>query len=419
MTELWQRAQKAIPGGVNSPVRAFKSVGGEPVFMDSAAGAYLQDRDGKKYVDYVGSWGPAILGHAHPEVLGVVQAQMQKGMAFGTATELEVDFAEYLIQRVPSLEMVRLVSSGTEATLAAIRLARGFTQRAPIVKFRGCYHGHGDSFLIEAGSGAMTHGVPSSAGVTEAIAKDTLIADYNDLASVEAQLKSTPVAAVILEPVVGNMGVLIPQPGFLQGLRELCDQYGALLIFDEVMTGFRLSPTGAQGLYGIKPDLSTFGKIIGGGLPVGAYGGRADVMALVSPSGPVYQAGTLSGHPWAVQAGMKTLELLDAQAYARLEELGAQLEKGLNEVIAELSFPACVNRVGSMLTLFFNEGPVNGYADASISKTQLFGNFFNLMLQQGYYLPPSQFEAWFISLAHTPEIIENTIQAARKALRSM
>lgn len=416
---LWERAQNAMPGGVNSPVRAFKSVGGNPVFMDSAKGAYLCDRDGNQYVDYVGSWGPAILGHAHPEVLEVIQKQMLKGMAFGTATELEVDFAEYLIQRVPSMEMVRLVSSGTEATLAAIRVARGFTGKSAIVKFRGCYHGHGDAFLIEAGSGAMTHGVPSSAGVTEAIARDTWIADYNDLDSVESQLKGGQVAAVILEPVVGNMGLLAPEPGFLEGLRALCDQYGALLIFDEVMTGFRLSPSGAQGLYGIKPDLSTFGKIIGGGLPVGAYGGRREIMEMVSPVGPVYQAGTLSGHPWAVQAGMKTLQLLDDAAYQKLESLGAQLQKGLQEAILESGVEACVNRVGSMLTVFFNPGPVNTYAQASISKTQLFGNFFNLMLQQGYYLPPSQFEAWFISLAHTPEIIENTIQAARKALRSM
>lgn len=416
---LWERAQNAMPGGVNSPVRAFKSVGGNPVFMDSAKGAYLCDRDGNQYVDYVGSWGPAILGHAHPEVLEVIQKQMLKGMAFGTATELEVDFAEYLIQRVPSMEMVRLVSSGTEATLAAIRVARGFTGKSAIVKFRGCYHGHGDAFLIEAGSGAMTHGVPSSAGVTEAIARDTRIADYNDLGSVESQLKGGQVAAVILEPVVGNMGLLAPEPGFLEGLRALCDQYGALLIFDEVMTGFRLSPSGAQGLYGIKPDLSTFGKIIGGGLPVGAYGGRREIMEMVSPVGPVYQAGTLSGHPWAVQAGMKTLQLLDDAAYQKLESLGAQLQKGLQDAILESGVEACVNRVGSMLTVFFNPGPVNTYAQASISKTQLFGNFFNLMLQQGYYLPPSQFEAWFISLAHTPEIIENTIQAARKALRSM
>lgn len=416
---LWQRALEVMPGGVNSPVRAFKSVGGEPVFMERASGAQLFDRNGKAYVDYVGSWGPAILGHGHPEVLDVVRQQMEMGMAFGTATELEVLFAEYLCQRVPSLEMVRLVNSGTEATLAAIRVARGFTGRNAIVKFRGCYHGHGDAFLIEAGSGAMTHGVPSSAGVSAAVAQDTLIADYNDLASVEKLFSQNEIAAVILEPVVGNMGVLIPDMAFLQGLRDLCDRHQTVLIFDEVMTGFRLSPTGAQGLYGIQPDLSTFGKIIGGGLPVGAYGGKKEIMQMVSPSGPVYQAGTLSGHPWAVRAGWKTLELLGSEQYDRLESLGNRLEQGLRQAISETGVTANVNRVGSMLTLFFTASKVNGYADAAAANTQQFAKFFNLMLEQGFYLPPSQFEAWFISLAHSEEQIDQTIQAAKLALRSL
>ncbi len=418
---LWERAQNVLPGGVNSPVRAFGSVGGTPVFMERASGSKLWDRDGKEYLDYICSWGPAILGHAQPEVMAAVQKQMAMGMAFGTATEGEVIFAEYLCQRIPGIEMVRLVSSGTEATMAAVRVARGYTQRSGLVKFRGCYHGHGDPFLIQAGSGALTHGVPSSSGVPAETVAQTLLADFNDLDSVRACFEASPagIAAIILEPVVGNMGVLIPELPFLQGLRELCDQYGALLIFDEVMTGFRLSPTGARGLFDVQPDLFTFGKIIGGGLPVGAYGGSRTIMSQVSPLGPVYQAGTLSGHPWAVVAGLSTLKQLEDPAiYEALDNYGAQLEAGLRALCQEFAIPFEINRLGSMLTLFFADGPIRTYADALRSDTKAYAQFFNGMLERGIYLPPSQYEAWFWSTAHSSADLQKTLAAAREVFAS-
>jgi glutamate-1-semialdehyde 2,1-aminomutase len=399
--QLFEQAQALMPGGVNSPVRAFKSVGGTPVFMQSAKGAWLTDVDGNRYLDLINSWGPMILGHARPEVVEAVQQVANGSFSFGAPTAAEVEMAGLIRSMVPSVEMVRMVNSGTEATLSAIRVARGYTGREKIIKFEGCYHGHGDSFLIAAGSGAMTFGVPDSKGITAGVAQDTLTAPYNDLDAVKQLFahNSGKIAALILEPVVGNMGLVNPEPGFLQGLRDLCTQEGTVLIFDEVMTGFRLSAAGAQGLLGVNPDLSTFGKIIGGGLPVGAYGGKKEIMEMVSPAGPVYQAGTLSGNPVAMAAGITTLNILkaDPEIYSRLDSKGAQIEQGIKSILSEKGIEHIVNRCGSMFTLFFTEGPIRNLSDAKKSDTALFGRFFHALLDQGVYPAPSQFEAMFIS----------------------
>ncbi|MCH8327521.1 MAG: glutamate-1-semialdehyde 2,1-aminomutase [Candidatus Marinimicrobia bacterium] len=408
---MFAQAQALIPGGVNSPVRAFKSVGGEPVFMASAAGATLTDVDGNVYVDFVGSWGPMIVGHAHPQVVEAIEQAARKGTSFGTPSEAESRLAQLIIDRVPSVDLVRMVNSGTEATMSAVRLARGYTGRSKIIKFEGCYHGHGDSFLIKAGSGALTLGVPDSLGVPDAIARETLVATYNDLASVEAQFASFPddIAAVIVEPIAGNMGCIPGDRAFLEGLVALCQSMGALLIFDEVMTGFRVHPAGAQGLYGLTPDLTTFGKIIGGGLPVGAYGGRREIMELIAPLGPVYQAGTLSGNPLAMAAGIATLERCDDALYSHLEQLGADFEAALRA----LSLPLTINRVGSMFTLFMTTGAIEGYADVAACDMAKFSSFFNFALDRGIYLPPSQYETAFISGAHSELELEKLLETVR------
>jgi glutamate-1-semialdehyde 2,1-aminomutase len=407
-----------LPGGVNSPVRAFKGVGGTPPFIESARGCTLTDVDGNDYIDYIGSWGPMIVGHAHPAVVSAITEAASRGTSFGAPSPAEVELAEEMIRRVPSLEMVRLVNSGTEATMSAIRLARAATSRDVIIKFAGGYHGHADSFLIQAGSGAATLGLPNSPGVTRGAAQDTRVARYNDLDSVEAIFKSAPdqIAAIIVEPVAGNMGVVPPEPGFLEGLRSLCDRFGALLIFDEVMTGFRVHYSSAQGLYAIRPDLSTFGKVIGGGLPVGAYGGRTDLMKLIAPSGNVYQAGTLSGNPLAMAAGLATLKLLDHRAYEILEATSAALQTGLSEACESRGIPHSVQRVGSMLTLFFSPDPVRNMDDASRADHGRFARFFGSMLRSGVHLPPSGYEAWFVSLAHDQNTIDRTLEAAAQAL---
>lgn len=390
-----------IPGGVNSPARAFRSVGGNPIFFKRAEGAWLYDEDGNRYIDLINSWGPLILGHSHPKIVEATITATRLSSSFGAPTEAEVRMAQRVCECFPSIEKVRMVNSGTEATMSAIRLARGYTGRDKMIKFEGNYHGHGDSFLIAAGSGLMTHGVPDSAGITKGTAQDTLTATYNDLGSVERLIDANPdgIAAIILEPVVGNMGLVIPEPGFLQGLRDLCDKHNIVLIFDEVMTGFRLSLGGAQELYGVRPDLTTLGKIIGGGMPVGAYGGRAEIMDYVSPVGPIYQAGTLSGNPVAMAAGQAMLQMLqeDAALYQRLEATGAALEQGWREIFAAKGVAAKINRVGSMMTVFFQEGPVRNFQEAKQSDTEKFGQFFHAMLKRGIYLPPSQFEALFIS----------------------
>ena len=420
--KLYQRAVQRIPGGVNSPVRAWRAVGGEPIFIQRARGAHLWDADGREYIDYVGSWGPMILGHAHPKVLTAIQGAMRNGTSFGAPTVREIEMAETLAAAIPSLEMVRLVSSGTEATTAAIRVARAFTSRAAILKFDGCYHGHVDALLVRAGSGAATFGVPDSAGVPEAIASQTLVAPLNDLASVEACFKANPrsIAAAIVEPVVGNMGVIAPQEGFLQGLRELTRRYGALLIFDEVITGFRLGYGAVQTRFGIDPDLTCLGKIVGGGLPLAAFGGKRAIMEQLAPLGPVYQAGTLSGNPLAVAAGLQTLELLSKPGtYDRLEELAARLEQGVRAALGPYGHPWCINRVGSMWTVFFGTASVHNAEDARRSTTETFARWFRGMLQRGVYLPPSQFEAAFVSLAHTEDDIDTTVQAAREVVAEL
>jgi glutamate-1-semialdehyde 2,1-aminomutase len=418
--ELFERARRLLPGGVNSPVRAFKAVGGTPRFIARAAGARVVDEDGVERIDYVGSWGPMLLGHGHPGVVDAVRRQVELGVSFGAPSRLEVEMAEAITRLVPSLEKVRMVNSGTEATMAAVRLARGATRRAKIIKFEGCYHGHGDSFLIKAGSGAATFGTPDSPGVTEATARDTVTARFNDLECVRRRLQAHvgTVAAIIVEPVVGNMGVVAPRPGFLEGLRQLSAEYGALLIFDEVMTGFRLARGGAQELYGVRPDLTTLGKVIGGGLPVGAYGGRAELLSLIAPEGPVYQAGTLSGNPLAMAAGLAQLRAIEADPglYDRLERLGALLEEGLLGVIASGGRPCRVARVGSMWTLFFSAREVTDWDVASRCDTARFGRFFHAMLERGVSLAPSQFEANFISTAHTEDDVAATLDAAREAL---
>jgi glutamate-1-semialdehyde 2,1-aminomutase len=419
---LFERAEKRLPGGVNSPVRAFRAVGGTPLFISRAVGARIWDADGNDYIDYVGSWGPMILGHSHPVVVEAVREQAVRGVSFGAPSRLEVEMAETLVRRVPSFDMVRMVSSGTEATMAAVRLARGATGRPKILKFEGCYHGHGDSFLIRAGSGAATLGVPDSPGVTEGTARDTLTASFNDIAAVRAAFAANrgQIAAVIVEPVVGNMGVVPPQRGFLEGLREVCTAEGALLIFDEVMTGFRVAPGGAQQLYRVRPDLTTLGKIVGGGLPVGAYGGRADVMSKVAPSGPVYQAGTLSGNPLSMAAGLATLRILESDpgVYDRIERSASMLQEGIEAEIERGGYPCSVARVASMWTLFFNAEPVTDWSVAKKSDTVRYGRFFHSMLERGVYLAPSQFEANFVSAAHTLRDVETTIAAARAALEA-
>jgi len=424
--ELFEKAQKSIPGGVNSPVRAFRSVGGDPVFVARGKGARLWDVDGKEYLDFVGSWGPLIVGHAHPEVLEAITAAAADGTSFGAPTEREVRFAERIRAILPSIEMVRAVSSGTEATMSALRLARGFTGRDKIVKIDGGYHGHADMLLVEAGSGAATQGISGSAGVPQGAARDTLVAPWNDLAAMRRLFelegnrgpKGSEIAALIVEPVPGNIGCVPPRDGYLQGLRELCTEHGVLLIFDEVMTCFRVAWGGAQLRYGIKPDLTCLGKVVGGGLPAAAFGGRADIMSRLAPLGPVYQAGTLSGNPLALAAGLATLEILSRPGtYEHLEKLGAQLEAGLRAAAAAAGVPAQLNRVGAMFTSFFSAEPVVDYASAKKSDTGRFGRFFRAMLGRGVYLAPSQFEAAFLSLAHTEADIVQTIEAAKASLQ--
>ncbi len=417
---LFDAARTVIPGGVNSPVRAFGSVGGTPVFFKRALGARLWDADGGEYLDYVGSWGPMILGHNHPDVRGALEVALGAGTSFGAPTAGEVELARLVTEMVPSVELVRLVNSGTEATMSALRLARAATGRDGVVKFRGGYHGHADSFLVEAGSGAATLGVPSSPGVTAGAAKDTLVAEFNDLDSVRALLEGNPgdVAAIFVEPVAGNMGCVPPEPGFLEGLRRLCDEHGALLVFDEVMTGFRVAPGGAQERYGVRPDLTTLGKVIGGGLPVGAFGGREELMRRVAPDGPVYQAGTLSGNPLAVAAGLATLTRLreHPEVYEELERLGARLESGILAVLEEGGYPLSWNRAGAMATLFFTPERVTGWAASSQQDRDRFAAYFHGMLDRGIYLPPSPFEALFLSAAHTDEDIDRTVEAADAVL---
>lgn len=420
--ELFLRAQARMPGGVNSPVRAFRGVGGEPVFFREGKGAWLTDVDGNRYVDHVGSWGPLILGHAFPPIVDAVTRAAQGGTSFGAPHAAEVELAELICALKPSVEKVRLVSSGTEATSPAIRLARAATRRSRILKFEGCYHGAADSFLVRAGSGVETLGLPDSPGVPPEVARLTLTAPFNDLGAVEQVFREhgDDLAAVIVEPVVGNMGVLIPKEGFLQGLARLCQESGALLIFDEVMTGFRLAPGGAQERFGIRPDLTTMGKVIGGGLPVGAYGGRRDLMAQIAPEGPVYQAGTLSGNPLAVAAGIACLRALNQPgSYAKLEEISRELTEGILRAAKAAGEKVTLNRVGSMWTLFFCDTPVFDYASAKKADTARFGRFFHAMLDRGVYLPPSQFEAAFVSLAMGEQEIAHTVDAAKKAFAAL
>ncbi|MBD2355100.1 glutamate-1-semialdehyde 2,1-aminomutase [Tolypothrix sp. FACHB-123] len=420
--EIFAAAQNLMPGGVSSPVRAFKSVGGQPIVFDRVKGAYIWDVDGNQYIDYVGTWGPAICGHAHPEVIAALHEALEKGTSFGAPSALENVLAEMVIDAVPSIEMVRFVNSGTEACMAVLRLMRAFTNREKIIKFEGCYHGHADMFLVKAGSGVATLGLPDSPGVPKSATVNTLTAPFNDLEAVKALFAENPdqIAGVILEPVVGNAGFITPDAGFLEGLRELTQENGALLVFDEVMTGFRIAYGGAQEKFGITPDLTTLGKVIGGGLPVGAYGGRRDIMSMIAPAGPVYQAGTLSGNPLAMTAGIKTLELLQKPGtYEYLEKITQKLADGLLQVAQETGHAACGGHISAMFGLFFTAGPVHNYEDAKSSDTAKFGRFHRGMLEQGIYLAPSQFEAGFTSLAHTDEDIEQTIAVAREVLSSL
>ncbi len=418
---LFEKAKQFIPGGVNSPVRAFRAVGGSPVFMKSAKGAYLFDEDNKAYVDLINSWGPMILGHAFADVEDAVKEALASSPSFGAPTAREVEMAELITEMVPSVERVRMVNSGTEATMSAIRVARGYTGREKIIKMEGCYHGHGDSFLIAAGSGALTMGTPDSPGVTRGTAQDTIIVPFNSLEAVEVALDKNKgqVAALILEPVVGNMGCVPPLPGYLQGLRQMCSDHGVVLIFDEVMTGFRLAIGGAQELYNIQPDLTTLGKIIGGGLPVGAYGGKKEIMDVVSPAGPVYQAGTLSGNPLAMAAGLAMLKALQQRPslYSELSSVTEMLAKGLLKQWTEAGFKVTVNQVGSMFTLFFTDQKVIDFDTAKTSDTDRFARYFQAMLQQGIYLAPSQYEAMFISAAITHEVVEEILEANYQAIR--
>ncbi len=421
--DLFQNAQKHIPGGVNSPVRAFKGVGGDPVFFREGKGAWLTDATGKNYVDYIGSWGPMIVGHAHQDVIDAVKEAVNHGLGFGAPTEIETTMADLVCELVPSMELVRMVSSGTEATMSAIRLARGYTGRDKIVKFEGCYHGHADSLLVKAGSGALTLGVPSSAGVPASLAEHTLTLRYNDLESVKACFKEAgdQIACIIIEPVAGNMNCIPPEPGFLEGLRAICDEYGAVLIFDEVMTGFRVALGGAQAHYNITPDLTTFGKIIGGGLPVGAFGGKRKIMEHIAPLGPVYQAGTLSGNPIAMAAGLTTLKLIQAPGFHdALTKTTATLVSGLQELANNAGIPMTTNQVGGMFGLFFTEEKqVNFYEQVVACDQERFKHFFHLMLDNGVYLAPSAFEAGFVSAAHGEQEIDHTLSAAKAAFAAL
>jgi glutamate-1-semialdehyde 2,1-aminomutase len=419
---LFEQAQRYLPGGVDSPVRAFKAVGGMPLFIKRGQGSRLYDEDGNEFIDYVGSWGPLILGHAHPRVVKAIKKAVEHGSSFGAPTELETTLAQLICEAMPSIEMVRFVNSGTEATMSAIRLARAFTGRNKVLKFAGCYHGHSDGLLAKAGSGMATLGIPSSPGVPAAVTADTLVAPYNNVEAVEQLFKdfASDIAAVIVEPIAGNMGVVQPQPGFLERLRTLTRQYGALLIFDEVITGFRVAYGGAQSLYKITPDLTCLGKIIGGGMPVGAYGGRRDIMGMVAPSGPVYQAGTLAGNPLAMTAGIETITILqERSAYRQLERKAALLEKGVIEAANKAGVKIQLPRIGSMFTIFFAKDPITDYETATKVDTKLFAKFFHQMLSEGVYFPPSQFEAAFVSTAHTDKEIQSTIDAAQKAFTSL
>lgn len=421
--KLFEKAQNVIPGGVNSPVRAFKSVGGKPIFIKKAKGAYLYDEDGNEFIELINSWGPMILGHTHPIVEKAVSDAIQEGFSFGAPGKREVEMAELIVEMVPSIEKVRMVNSGTEATMSAIRVARGYTGREKIIKFEGCYHGHGDSFLISAGSGALTLGIPDSPGVTKGTATDTITAPYNNLAAVENLIEANKnqIACLILEPVVGNMGLVLPKDGFLEGLRNLCTKNGIVLIFDEVMTGFRLAKGGYQERCGVTPDMTTLGKIIGGGMPVGAYGGKREIMDCVAPVGPVYQAGTLSGNPIAMAAGLAQLHFLNEhpEVYSYLENIGNQLVKGLNENSKKLGLNYTTNHIGSMFTQFFTDKPVNNLENAKQCDTKKFGEYFQKMLQKGIYLAPSQFESMFLSTAIEQKHIDLILEANFESLKSI
>lgn len=417
----FQEAQSLMPGGVNSPVRAFKSVGMNPIFMERGKGSKIYDIDGNEYIDYVLSWGPLIHGHSNDTVVEAIKKVVESGTSFGAPTLIENELAKLVIDRVPSIEIVRMVSSGTEATMSALRLARGYTGRNKIIKFEGCYHGHGDSLLIKAGSGVATLGLPDSPGVPEGIAKNTITVPYNDLESIQYAFDQfgDDIAGVIVEPVAGNMGVVPPQPGFLEGLRAITEQYGALLIFDEVMTGFRVDYGCAQGYYGVTPDLTCLGKVIGGGLPVGAYGGKAEIMKQIAPSGPIYQAGTLSGNPLAMTAGYETLKQLTRESYQEFQRKADRLEKGLANAANEYEIPHSINRAGSMIGFFFTDEEVTNYEKAKTSNLDFFANFYRSMANEGVFLPPSQFEGLFLSTAHTDEDIDLTIEAAGKAFSKL
>ena len=420
---LMKRAQAVIPGGVNSPVRAYRSVGGTPPFISRAKGSEIWDVDGNRYIDYVGSWGPMILGHAHPDVVAAAKTAIERSSSFGAPTEAEVKLAELVCQRIPSVERLRLTSSGTEAAMSAIRVARGYTKRDAILKFEGCYHGHADYLLVKAGSGVATFGLPDSPGVPSDFAKHTITLPFNDVAALEALFaeRGHEIACAAVEPITGNMGVIRPDPGFLERLRALCTEHGAALLFDEVMTGFRVHMQCAQGLLDVEPDLTAFGKIIGGGLPMAGYGGKAEIMDMVAPAGPVYQAGTLSGNPCAVAAGTATLESLGNQGvYEQLERTCARLEAGLRDALDAAGITGRIQRVGSMMTLFFNDGsPVRNFQDVAACDHERFGRWFHRMLEHGIYLPPSGYEAWFVSLAHRDEDIERTVDAARDAFKAL
>lgn len=419
--KAFEEAKKVIPGGVNSPVRAFKSVDMNPIYVERGQGSKVYDIDGNAYIDYIASWGPLIAGHAHPQVVEALKQVTEKGTSFGAPTEIETKLAQLVVDRVPSVDIVRMVNSGTEATMSALRLARGYTKRNKILKFEGCYHGHADSLLIKAGSGVATLGLPDSPGVPESTASHTITVPYNDVESLKLAFESfgQDIAAVIMEPVAGNMGVVPPLPGFLENVREITTKYGALLILDEVMTGFRVDYSCAQGKFDVTPDLTCFGKVIGGGLPVGAYGGKKEIMELMAPVGPIYQAGTLSGNPLAMTAGYETLSLMTPERYEELEQKGAYLEKGIRHNAEKHGIPHHINRVGSMVGFFFNEGPITNFEQAKKSDLKRFARYFQLMAEEGVYIPPSQFEGMFISIVHTEEDLNRTIAANDKALAAL